>query len=113
MCSRLHRRPAPSRWCTATRSISTVEYRNDLSGGLENGFYLSELGVFARDKSGSEVMIYYGSLGDYPQWVQPYTQGAVEVRRFPLAIGLSNTANVRARVQRRRLYDRRGRGGLL
>ena len=72
----------------------TVEYRNDLSGGLENGFYLSELGVFARDKSGSEVMIYYGSLGDYPQWVQPYTQGAVEVRRFPLAIGLSNTANV-------------------
>ena len=53
----------------------TVEYRNDLSGGLENGFYLSELGVFARDKSGSEVMIYYGSLGDYPQWVQPLYPG--------------------------------------
>ena len=41
----------------------TIQYRNDLHGGLENGFYLREFGVFARDKSGAEVMIYYGNLG--------------------------------------------------
>lgn len=39
-------------------------------------------------------MIYYGNLGDYPQWVQPYTQGAVEVRSFPVAIGVSNAPTV-------------------
>ena len=72
----------------------TIEYRNDLNGGLDRGFYLSEFGVFARAKDGSEVMIYYGNLGDYPQWVQAYTNGAVEVRRFPVAIGVSNTPQV-------------------
>lgn len=72
----------------------TIEYRNDLHGGLESGFYLREFGVFARAKDGADVMIYYGNLGDYPQWVQPYTQGAVEVRRFPVAIGVSNAPTV-------------------
>lgn len=73
----------------------TIEYRNDLNGGLENGFYLSEFGIFARGKDGAEVMIYYACLGDYPQYVQPYTKGgAVEVRRFPIAIGVSNTTDV-------------------
>ena len=72
----------------------TIEYRNDLHGGLESGFYLREFGVFARAKNGADVMIYYGNLGDYPQWVQPYTQGAVEVRRFPVAIGVSNAPTV-------------------
>ena len=73
----------------------TVEYRNDLNGGLENGFYLSEFGIFARGKDGAEVMIYYACLGDYPQYVQPYKKdGAVDVRRFPIAIGVSNTQNV-------------------
>lgn len=72
----------------------TIEYRNDLNGGLDSGFYLSEFGVFARNADGQEVMIYYGNLGDYPQWVQAYTSGAVEVRRFPVAIGVSNTPEV-------------------
>lgn len=73
----------------------TVEYRNDLNGGLENGFYLSEFGIFARGKNGAEVLIYYACLGDYPQYVQPYKEGgAVDVRRFPIAIGVSNTQNV-------------------
>ncbi len=73
----------------------TIEYRNDLNGGLENGFYLSEFGIFARGKDGAEVMIYYGCLDQYPQYVQPYKEGgAVEVRRFPVAIGVSNTADM-------------------
>lgn len=72
----------------------TVEYRNDLNGGLETGFYLSEFGIFARGRDGAEVLVYYGSLGDYPQWVPPAAQGAVEVRRFPVAIGVANAPEV-------------------
>ncbi len=29
-----------------------------------------------------------------PQWVQAHTGGAVEVRRFPIAVGVSNTVEV-------------------
>ena len=72
----------------------TVEYRNDLNGGLETGFYLSEFGVFARNQAGAEVMIYYACFDDHPQWVQAHTDGAVEVRRFPIAVGVSNTVEV-------------------
>lgn len=72
----------------------TVEYRNDLNGGLETGFYLSEFGVFARNQAGAEVMIYYACFDDHPQWVQAHTGGAVEVRRFPIAVGVSNAVEV-------------------
>ena len=47
----------------------TVEYRSDLNGGLDHGFWIREFGVFARDLEGEEVLLYYGTLGDYPQWV--------------------------------------------
>lgn len=71
-----------------------VEYRNDLNDGLETGFWLSEFGVFARGKDGAEVLLYYGGLDDYPQWVNPYTQGAIDVRRFPILIGVSHACTV-------------------
>lgn len=44
-----------------------VEYRSDLNGGLSTGFWLNEFGIFAMDGD-DEVMIYYGCLGDFPQW---------------------------------------------
>ena len=73
-----------------------VQYRNDLNGGLATGFFLNEFGVFAR-KLGDTApgqLIYYGSLGDYPQWVQPASVGALDVRSYPVSIGLSSDANV-------------------
>ncbi len=39
-------------------------------------------------------MIYYACFDDHPQWVQAHTGGAVEVRRFPIAVGVSNTVEV-------------------
>ena len=39
----------------------TVEYRSDLNGGLDHGFWIREFGVFAQDEDGSEVMLYYGT----------------------------------------------------
>ena len=59
-----------------------VEYRSDLNGGLDTGFWLNEFGIFAMDGD-EEVMIYYGTLGDFPQWVSAYNDGAIDVRRYP------------------------------
>ena len=73
-----------------------VQYRNDLNGGLPTGFFLNEFGVKARKKGDTAEgkLIYYGSLGDYPQWVQPASVGALDVRSYPVSIGLNSDANV-------------------
>lgn len=61
-----------------------VEYRSDLNGGLDRNFWLREFGVFALDKSGREIMIYYATLGEYPQHVAAHGSGATDIRRFPV-----------------------------
>ena len=70
-----------------------VEYRSDLNGGLDTGFWLNEFGIFAMDGE-EEVMIYYGSLGDYPQWVSAYNKGAIDIRRYPVTLHVSSDVNV-------------------
>lgn len=72
----------------------TVEYRSDLNGGLQQGFWLSEFGIFADDPDEGEILLYYGTLGDYPQWVSPLTSTGVDVRRFPVVIILGNGGEV-------------------
>jgi hypothetical protein len=71
-----------------------VEYRSDLNGGLGAGFWLNEFGVFALDPDIGEVLLYYGGLGDFPQFVSAYQGGAIDIRRFPVAIILTKGVNV-------------------
>lgn len=71
-----------------------VEYRSDLNGGLERGFWLREFGVYAFDPDDGEVLIYYGCLGDYPQWVSAASETGVDVRRFPVAIVIGDDSGV-------------------
>ncbi len=72
----------------------TVEYRSDLNGGLQTGFWLSEFGIFARDGE-QEILAFYGCLGEFPQWVGAYTPGvAPDIRRYPCSIPISGGVNV-------------------
>lgn len=70
-----------------------VEYRSDLNGGLSTGFWLNEFGIFAMDGD-EEVMIYYGCLGDFPQWVSAYNQGAIDIRRYPVVLKVTEAVDV-------------------
>lgn len=72
----------------------TIEYRSDMNGGLEHGFWLSEFCVFAKDLDDSEIMLYYGSLGDYPQWVSAFKNNAIDTRRYPISITVGEGAEV-------------------
>ena len=72
----------------------TVEYRSDLNGGLDHGFWIREFGVFAKDLDGTEVLLYYGTLGDYPQWVSAYSTNGIDTRRFPISITVGEGATV-------------------
>lgn len=48
-----------------------VEYRNDMGGGLEEGFTLSEFGVMAKVGDDAPTLLYYAALGDRAQPVRP------------------------------------------
>ena len=73
----------------------TVEYRSDLDGGLEEGFSINEYGLFARTADSAETLIFYGCLGDHPQWVSPAAPGvAPDIRDYPVTIQISSEVNV-------------------
>ena len=77
----------------------TLQYRSDLNGGLDHGFWIREFGVFARDpEDESEVMIYYGALAEYGQWVSAYTTGGIDIREYDIAITKIGRASCRERV---------------
>lgn len=71
-----------------------VEYRSDLNGGLKRGFWLNEFGIYAVDPDVGEILLYYGCLGDYPQWVSAASKTGVDVRRFPVSIIIGYGADV-------------------
>ena len=70
-----------------------VEYRNDLNGGLKQDFWLREFGVFARDGE-EEILIYYATLGDFPQHVMDYKKGNIDIRRYPVTLKISDEIEV-------------------
>lgn len=70
-----------------------VEYRNDMGGGLEEGFTLSEFGVMARAGDDAPTLLYYAALGDRAQPVPPIAEG-LDVHRFPVAIGVTGEVAV-------------------
>lgn len=70
-----------------------VEYRNDMNGGLKKGFWIREFGVFVRDGE-SEILIYYATLGDFPQYVMAYEYGRVDIRRYPVTLKISDEIEV-------------------
>lgn len=74
-----------------------VEYRSDLNGGLQEGFWIGGFAVFGKVENGAESMIYYGSLGERKQYVSAYVEGtAPDVRRYPVSITV--TAGVEVEV---------------
>ena len=72
-----------------------VEYRSDLNGGLQDGFWIGGFAVFGKVENGAETMIYYGSLGEQKQYVSAYVEGtAPDVRRYPVSITVTASVEV-------------------
>lgn len=70
-----------------------VEYRNDMNGGLETGFSLSEFGIFARVGDDQPTLLYYAGLGDSPDPVLPESAG-LDVHRYPVAVAVTGDVTV-------------------
>lgn len=72
-----------------------VEYRSDLNGGLQEGFWIGEFGIFGKVGNGEETLIGYGSLGNAKQYVSAYVAGtAPDVRRYPVSITVTTGTQV-------------------
>lgn len=71
-----------------------VEYRNDLNGGLQQGFWLREFGVYAKTADTEEILLYYATLGDSPQPVNAYKDNRIDIRRYPITIALELDADI-------------------
>lgn len=71
-----------------------VEYRNDMNGGLKEGFWLNEFGIFAKTEESEEILLYYATLGDSPQPVNAYQDNRYDIRRYPVTIALLIDANI-------------------
>lgn len=80
-----------------------VEYHNKLEGASQTGFWLSEIGIWAKvideevgetDENDIGDLMSFGSLLDYPIWVHPPSLRFGEIRKFPVSIGFNNTPNV-------------------
>ena len=72
-----------------------VEYRSDLNGGLQQGFWFGEVGIFGKVGTGAETLIGYGALGDAKQYVSAYVSGtAPDVRRYPVSITVTTGIQV-------------------
>ncbi|MCM1059094.1 MAG: phage tail protein [Eubacterium sp.] len=72
----------------------TVEYRNDLNGGLKEGFWLREFGIYAKTAHTDEILLYYATLGDSPQPVNAYKDDRIDIRRYPVTIALELDADI-------------------
>lgn len=71
----------------------TIEYRNDMNGGLKEAFWLNEFGVYAKTEDTDEVLLYYATLGDSPQPVNAYKDNRIDIRRYPISIALATDAD--------------------
>lgn len=72
-----------------------VEYRSDLNGGLKEGFWIGEVGIFGKVGTSPETLIGYGSLGGAKQYVSAYAEGtAPDVRRYPVSIAVTTGVKV-------------------
>lgn len=71
-----------------------VEYRNDMNGGLKQGFWLSEFAIYAKTEKIPECCLYFATLGDSPQPVSAYKDNRIDIRRYPITIALEVDADV-------------------
>ena len=76
----------------------TVEYRNDMNGGLQRPFLLREFGIWAKTANFAETLIYYATLGDTPQPVNAFRDNKVDIRKYPISIGLENNEEIKINV---------------
>ena len=79
----------------------TIEYRSDLNGGLKEGFWLREFGVYAKTAETDEILLYYATLGNSPQPVNPLKDPALlrELAKDDSGIQFSHTLDEQIRGQ--------------
>ena len=78
-----------------TTTSFVVQYRNDLSGGLDRDVNINEYGVFANDPDEGEILLYVANLGAYYEPVPARGPNEpVTAREYPVSIGVAEGVEV-------------------
>jgi hypothetical protein len=73
-----------------------VEYRNDMNGGIAEGFTLSELGIYAYDPDeAAEILLYYLALNPGMP-VAAYEDGVLDGHRFGISFAIAGDVVITA-----------------
>ena len=73
------------------QAILSVQFQNM---GLATGFFVNEIGIYARDPtSGNQILYCYATFDDTPDWIAP-ASSAWYTRTYDVVTIISNVANV-------------------
>lgn len=72
----------------------TVWYSNTMNGGISTKKNICEYGVFATDPDLGEILFLYGSLGDSPDVLLPYSSGPgiPIIRKYQLSVSVGGVS---------------------
>lgn len=66
--------------------------------GVTTGFFIREIGVFAKDTDGSEILYSYAGFSDNPQWIRPEGAAITNVATYDLNTIIDRVANVQVTI---------------
>lgn len=87
--------------------ISDISVRTDgtvkITGIFTNrdlnvGFYYREIGLYAEDPDGGEVMYCYGNAGDLAEWIPPTGSASIIEKTIDVVTAIGNATNVTAYI---------------
>ncbi len=62
--------------------------------GVTTGFFIKEIGVFAKDTDGSEILYSYAGFSDNPQWIRPEGAAITNVATYDLNTVVSSISEI-------------------
>ena len=66
--------------------------------GVKTGFFIKEIGVFARDTDGSEILYSYTGFSDNPQWIRPEGAAITNVATYDLNTVVDRVSEVVVKI---------------
>ena len=66
--------------------------------GVTTGFFIKEIGVFAKDTDGSEILYSYAGFSDNPQWIRPESAAVTNVATYDLNTVVDRVSSVTVQI---------------
>lgn len=66
--------------------------------GVTQGFFVKEIGVFAKDTDGKEILYAYAGFSDNPQWIRPEGTAITNVATYDINTIIDRVSEVKVTI---------------